>query len=107
MKERKERVIIQRRLVLEEGQEQKQDYYFLPKGTLVYPVKSEVDPRPTRGFLRAGLQARKLEGEEFAGLQAWTAEANMLLYLDKRYWQRRKGTIFGAYVKSAEKIKVD
>lgn len=94
MKER--RVVIQRRLV----PEQKQPYYVFPKGTMVWPQRSG------RGVLTADLQAEKLEGEEVSGYQAWKAEFNMHLYLNGRFWQRSRGTPFGAPVKSAEKIKL-
>lgn len=109
MKESKGPVVIQRRLVLEpkEGQrqEQKQIYYIFPKDTIVYTV---VWPnRFRRGALQTELQARKQEGKEVAGYPAWTAEGIMELYLDGERWRRRRGTSFGAPKRLAQKIKLD
>lgn len=88
--------VVQERLGPEE---RKELYYFFPKGTMIWPGRSG------RGVLTEDLQARKDEGREVEGYQAWVAEDEIHLYLG-RHWQLSAGTRFGAPVKSSRRRKI-
>ena len=94
-------IVIQTRLGPEK---RKQEYYFFSgkkeDQTMIFPKDSG------RGVLTAGLQAKKIEGEEIHGYQAWEAEGEIHLYFDRNHWQLSSRSCFGAPVTSAKRRKV-
>jgi len=89
--------VVQTRL----GPEKKKDYYIFPKDVVIWPQGFR-----RRGVLTADLQARKEEGKEVRGYQAWVAEGEAHLYFNRKPWQISSGSRFGAPVASARKRSV-
>lgn len=98
-----EQEVVQTRLGTNPEQTEQTYYFFSGRKkdqTMIFPKDSG------RGVLTADLQAKKLEGEEIHGYQAWEAEDEIHLYFDRNHWQLSSRSRFGAPVTSAKRRKV-